>query len=587
MKKGLFPACLLLWTIFLAQTCWASMSLDLSLDRTDCALDETVRLVVRAKGVQRPADTPKIRGLEPFRVQQGGTSSRVEIINGQVNSAVEYTYILAPRKTGTFQVGPAEIIVDGKTLVSQVVELKVHDAPSTKAPSSEPLFLTGTLSKDRVYLEEQITYVLKLYRRIQVTDVSLELPELEHATFRQLGQPLEYQASHEGDPYQVLEIRYALFLTKEGEYEIPPVKMHLTAIAPQDRRQKTPFDDRFFRSPFFSFGAGRKVTVKTDALKFTVSPLPLAGRPADFSGLVGSFRMETTLEPPSIAAGDSSTLTVVISGRGNVHRIPDLKGPEPVSVKVYADQPTLSTETGNQGISGAKTMKWALVPERGGRFEIRPLTLSYFDPASHRYQLLKSEPLALTVVAGQEAKKPAAEDSKKSGPLDAASKKAVQDLARDILPIHSSLKGLTPDHGPGPGGILFWAALLGPPCGFVFVFLGQRLSRRSPDALAAVRAKKAARRMVKKCSVAINADALASALRDYVNDRFGLSLGALTSRELETELSARGVRQETLERVTSLLNALEDVIYSGRGGESCRLAEGIPELIRRIEREMR
>jgi hypothetical protein len=584
-KRVFFLALCLALLLACGRISLAALSLDLRLDRPECAVDETVRLVVQLHGAQQAVVTPRIKGLEPFRVEQGGTSSRIEIVNGQVRAAVEYTYFLTPLKPGNYAIGPAEMAIDGNTLTSRSVELKVQDAPKADRSSQGPLFLQGTLSSAEAYLDEQVVYILKLYRQVRVADLSLELPEMEKMTWKQLGQPQEYQSTHQESAYQVLEIRYALAGSKEGQYEIPPLKLHLNAFIPQRRAPRGPFDDSFFKFPFFSFEGSQAKTLKTDPLKLTIKALPQAGRPADFSGLVGTFRMETKIEPKSLAAGESCTLSVAVSGRGNVHRIPDLKAPTLEAFKVYADQPALTVETGPEGLTGSKTMKWALVPERQGAHQIPPLTLSYFDPSSQRYRVLRSEPLTLTVLPGKEAKTAPIEPSSTEGAQTGGAKKAVQDLGRDILPIQAAVKDLGSEPMPDPRQAVFWVLLLAPPLFFSVVLLGLRISHRSPSALAAGRARKAARRIIGKCGGPLSADALSSALRDYVNERFGLSLGTLTAREVETALAARGVGRETVERVIRLLKALEDIVYTGRAEAPCPLTEDVPGLIRRIEKE--
>jgi len=72
-------------------------------------------------------------------------------------------------------------------------------------------------------------------------------------------------------------------------------------------------------------------------------------------------------------------MTVTVRGRGNVRRVPELKIPSLDGVKIYADQPVVRSENDGEGTIVTKTMKWALVPEREGRFQIPSLALSYFD----------------------------------------------------------------------------------------------------------------------------------------------------------------------------------------------------------------
>ena len=129
-------------------------------------------------------------------------------------------------------------------------------------------------------------------------------------------------------------------------------------------------------------------------------PLPQEGRPADFSGLVGSFTLESTVEPRQLKAGESVTLTATVRGRGNAKRIPELKIPPLDGLKIYADQPVLKDENDGEGVVVSKTMKWALVPERDGRYRIPALAMSYFDTAAGRYRTLKTAEATLSVAPG-------------------------------------------------------------------------------------------------------------------------------------------------------------------------------------------
>ena len=116
----------------------------------------------------------------------------------------------------------------------------------------------------------------------------------------------------------------------------------------------------------------------TDPIDLHVNALPKEGRPADFTGLVGTFQMTSTLEPPSLKAGESATLTIQVKGRGTVNRIPDLDLPEMDFVRTYSDQPVLETGQDRQGIVGTKTMKWALVPEKAGEYKVPLLVVEFF-----------------------------------------------------------------------------------------------------------------------------------------------------------------------------------------------------------------
>jgi len=575
---------LLLLPLLLLIPCVASakVSVSLRLDRTEAALVDSVKMVVSISGSRSSDSKPVLRGLESFSLTQGGTSSRVEIINGRVNSGIDYTYFIQPNKPGRFEIGPAQVTLEGKIFSSNTATITIVEQPQSAGVDRGPLFLSAGLSSAQAYVEDQAIYTLKLNRQVKVSDISLALPEVEHLVFKQLGKPLEYQSVYQGKTYQVLEVRYALIASREGNYSIGSTKMSMTVYEPRQRSRRSLFDD-----PFLSFSTGKPITVASDPVELNVLPLPEEGRPADFSGLVGAFQIESKLEPSEVKAGESATLTVLLSGRGNVNRIPDLKVPELEQTKIYADQPILQVEHDDKGLVGSKTMKWALVPEDQGLYQIPVLTVSYFHPQYRRYVTIRTSPHALSVLPGAPERVKASADLGSGKALAGPSKQAVKELGRDILPVHASIKDLGPEFEVRPGGLVFWVLTLAPVLAYALTFCGMRFRKKSAGAVAATRAKKAANTIVRKCRHGqVRPSDLALHIRDYLNDRFGLSLGSLTPGEGAEILKSNGVSLNTAEKLRAVLERLEDAVYTGKGHEACDIGENIPKLIKQIEKEI-
>ncbi|MBW1678023.1 MAG: BatD family protein [Deltaproteobacteria bacterium] len=288
-----------LLTLLLPVSANADISVRLSIDRTEVTLLDSVRLVVSISGTQSTKSKPVIRGLKEFTVSQGGTSSRLEIINGQVNATAEHTFFIQPQKVGAFEIGPAEVKIKGASLKSNTATLKVTKTPQNQSAARGPLFLQVSISSNEAYLEEQVIYTLKLYRAIKVNDLSLDLPEEEYLAFKQLGKPVEYQSRYGDGTYQVLEIRCALMPSKVG-----------THTQPRQRSGRSLFDDPFFDGPFFGFSRGRPMTLSSEPLELEVRALPEENRPPDFSGLVGTFEMESQIEPSQVMVGESAAATL-------------------------------------------------------------------------------------------------------------------------------------------------------------------------------------------------------------------------------------------------------------------------------------
>ena len=557
--------------------------MDLKLDRSETLLTDSVQLIVSVIGSRDSESTPDILGLENFDVRSTGTASRIEFINGKMSTGVDYTYFIMPQKSGKFQVGPARVQIKGKTYSSNTAGLRVIKPAEGQGDDRGPIFLTAELSNDTVYVEQQTIYILKLHLQRNVRNINLNLPEAENLIFKQIAKPVEYRSTLNGQNYQVLEVRYALVPSRAGSYTVDPARMSMTVLQTHRRSNRSIFDD-----PFSSFASDRPANIASKSLPLTVQPLPEDGKPPNFSGLVGKFKMWSKLDPVALKTGESATLTVSVSGEGNINRIPDPEMPELADVKIYADQPVLEPIQDGDGLRGTKTMKWALVPEKDGYLEIPPVTVSFFDTEKHVYKTLKSSSYSLSVLPGKKEKIAISETNATAISRDSAVKQTVKELGRDIFPVHTAMQDFKTFSRLQRESWIFWTMLGLPLVLYLATLGGMKLRRHSrvgqPDMLA----KKAARKFYKQYHKSEHtAVKLLLLIREYLNNRFGLSYGSLTAQEAFEILTSQGVGTETAEKTQKTMQRLENAEYTGKGMEAAAVDADLVPLIKRIEKESR
>mgnify|MGYP001813300583 CR=1 FL=1 len=566
---------------------WAvdDVSVTLRLDRTEATLSDTVKMEIHISGTRSSDGSPVVQGLESFLVTKGGTSNRVEIINGKINSGVDYTYYIQPQKTGIFKVGPAVINVNKIRIESNSATLTVSSAPQASRSDRGPVFMDASVSSQDFYVDQHVLYTLKLYYRTNIGNLSLNLPEIEYVTFKQLERPLEYQSTYAGMSYQVLEVRHALTVSMPGDFVIHPSRMNMTVRQSSSRS----LFDNFFNDSFSGFSSGRPLAVKTDSIHLHVKALSDEGKPANCTGLVGTFRMESTLEPASLQAGESATLTVQVKGQGTVNRIPDLDLPEMEFVRTYRDQPVLETEQSRQGITGTKTMKWALVPENAGEFKIPVLSLSFFNPETKNYHEMVTPSHVISDLPGKTKN-----DIATLHPLSTAAnnaersvKKEIQKLGEDILPIHTQAADLTVPFRFLYNGWLFWIVLAGPPFMYLMLLGSFRIKRLAPGRLAQSKSKKAFSVFKNRCQKnQANYEDLLNAFKCYLNDRFNLSFGTLTPDDTERILRDQGVAAATAKKIYTLIQQLEATVYKGNNTDDTDAAGDLLDVVKLIEKEI-
>ena len=564
---------------------WSNISVTLNLDRNEAQIIDTIEMQIRVSGT-RSSDYPVIEGLQNFIISKGGSSTHMEIINGNFSSRIEFDYILQPKKIGSFTIGPAKVIVNGKTYKSNIEKLTVKKSATLKQGKEQPLFLTATRSPKNAYIEDQVLYTLKLYHLYNISDVTITLPENENLTLKQLGKHKQYKTKLNSKNYSVIELRYSITPLKPGRYSIGPTIMKMSVYQKRSRTYKN-FDDLFSMDSFMPFSRGRSTTLSSNIVQLKVKQLPDKGKPSNFGGLVGDFKIKSELHPSIISAGESTTLTIDLSGFGNINRIPDLKLPKITSIKIYADQPSLQIEPMKKGFMGIKTMKWAIVPEKGGEFKIPSLSICFFDTIKNKYRNIKTTSYTLIVNPGSNEKTEESIGNLKNNQALRNKKKLVEELGKDILPIHGSIKNLS-SISFGSNIWLSWFFILFPAIVYFVFHEGLKFTTKTPKKIAQSRASKAARICIRKCQEnEINANSLLNALKEYINNRFNINMGMLTPAETAKILSSQGCNEETIKQAKSILINLENNIYTGKGKDLCDYGEEVSMLVKKIEKEIR
>jgi hypothetical protein len=115
-----------------------------------------------------------------------------------------------------------------------------------------------------------------------------------------------------------------------------------------------------------------ETSVRGSTLELEVLPLPEAGRPADFSGAVGTFSVRAQAEPRDLSANQSLKLELAIEGRGNYETLLAPRLDRLTGFRVYGKVEEQSP--------GRRTVTYDLAPLSAQVKAVPPIAFSYFDP---------------------------------------------------------------------------------------------------------------------------------------------------------------------------------------------------------------
>ncbi|MEK7476105.1 MAG: BatD family protein, partial [Candidatus Coatesbacteria bacterium] len=427
----------------------ADLQVSASVDRTQVVVGEPFRWTIVATGASSDVPDPRIPQVAGLEIYGAGRAQQVSIVNGQVSSSITFQFQVVARGPGRLVVPSAAFIVGGKTYATDPIAVTAgsQTSPSPNpsgsaaaAPAAPAVFVSAAVNKRRVYVGEQLVYTFLFHTRVQLASspgFSVP-PDLSGFVFEDL--PPRQWTQESG--YVRMGKQYALFPTAPGTATIGAATLQVAVL-------------QGGADPFAMFlGGGRTQALRSEPVNVTVLPLPDAGRPADFTGVVGSYRLDASLDKSTVEAGKPVTLTVEIKGSGLIKSLREPAWPEIPGARRYETLTSLNVRNTGDVIQGSKTFKVMLIPLTSGRMAIPAIRYPVFDPEARRYVALATRPLALTVKAGPAG---AAAGPSMPGLVPAA---GLRTLNQDIRFLKAEA-GLAPARSPLPARPLFaWLQLL-------------------------------------------------------------------------------------------------------------------------------
>lgn len=380
------------------------------------AINEYVQfqVIVEGKGSELPHFPQGFEGAD-FSLARSSPDrqSSMTIVNGQVSQKMVYTYLLKPNRKGKVQIPAQTIRIKGKDYKSRAYALEVGDEKRSvgrqQSRRSDPfenffgrsdrrrqqrnanaeIFVEAEVPKTSYYLGEPIPFSVKIYRTpgVEITNSgsSMDLPKFDNFWSEEIETNQEIKRVRRDDKVleAILVDKRQLFASKSGALTIPPANFQLTVAL-----------SRGF------FADWQTVNRSTKPLKIDIKPLPASGKPADFSGAVGSFRVVGELDKSKIALGESASLKVEVIGKGNFNALSELSLPElGHQFEIFDGGAPVVEKSG--GVPSKKTWVFALVPKREGKFDIALPQFSYFDLKTKTYKKTEVKTFPLEVEGGE------------------------------------------------------------------------------------------------------------------------------------------------------------------------------------------
>ena len=241
------------------------------------------------------------------------------------------------------------------------------------------------------------------------------------------------------------------------------------------------------------------------------------------------------------------------------------------------------------GTSGQKTFEFLLIPRHNGDFTIPPVTYSYFNPSSARYEKLTTREFRFHAKKGS--------DQNNSGitVFGGVPKEDVKYLGKDIRFIKSDPGNLARTANIIIASRSFYSLYAFTALAFLVVlFLRREHIRRNSD-LSQVRNRKAGKIAVKRlhnAAICLKNDEIdrfheeiLKAIWGYLSDKLNIPVSDLTRSNAISALTERGIDIQLINSLTGILDTCEYARYAPSSSETgaSDIYESASQFIKSVE----
>ncbi|HWM94676.1 MAG TPA: BatD family protein [Thermoanaerobaculia bacterium] len=357
--------------------------------------------------------------LENFEVV-GGPYQRDSIqLGSRLAASRRYTWRLRALSTGRARVRGLRIRLGGELIPLGTREAYVQEEPTglgspqgredreddesamdrllgrweptwpIRRPRRPDVFLRAEVRPLRPVVGQQVLYTVHLYTLTDITAMApTSMPDFQGFWVRDIPQPQKLPTDLvelDGKRYgRVVLLQKALFPLRPGRHELQPTEYDFLVRT---------IERSFFGPPV---SHPEQIHLRTAAMPVEVQPLPPS--PEGFTGAVGRMSLAARVEPAELRMGEAATVTLTLSGEGNLQGLPEPRLPEVEGLTVLPPQQEGEDKIAGTVVQGSRTWTYAVVPERAGTWRLEVPGVSYFDPANQRYKTATVPPVQLTAL---------------------------------------------------------------------------------------------------------------------------------------------------------------------------------------------
>ncbi len=369
--QGIFVFTVLVLLAIFSSFCTAEITV--SADRNPVSLNESFNLTFDVTGAS--GDDPDFAPLQQdFQILSTSQNSYFNMVNGQISSSKQWTLTLIPHAAGTIKIPPIAFGND----TSPMVEIEVKDASgATDGKQDEYVFLEASVSTHNPYVQAQVLYTLKLYRSVDTDKAQLIDPVVEQGTavIERVDEDKVYDLVLDGKIWQVVERNFAIYPQTSGIVKIEPVTFTGQIVS------NSYGYGLFGRSPSTVIRRSKEVVLE-------VRPIPAAFTGNNWLPANNlTIAEQWSVDPANLQEAEPVTRTLILNATGlTASQLPELPTWNLANLKYYPDQPALSDVKTSNGITGTRSEKAAIIPNRPGNYVLPEISIPWWNTTTDKLE---------------------------------------------------------------------------------------------------------------------------------------------------------------------------------------------------------
>jgi hypothetical protein len=562
--------------------------------------DFVYSIVIEGGAKPTKVDLSPILQFNPRRAPSG---TSMQTVNDRTTISYSENYIITASKAGKMSLPSVTVEAGGETYTTNLVEVTVSQPGTTDRMQVEL-----SLSEKQCYVGQPLVMTVRWIISVRWEGAAFDVPVFKSSDdfyIEDVSDPAAAQAAQQiaihnvpvtiaadrqlikGMEAQVISFRKVLIPKRAGHVRFDPVTVSTNMAVGTSRTGD------FFNSIQTQY---KRVSVQSDAVELEVLPLPEAGKPPQFYGLVGRYTISASASPTQVNVGDPITLTIRIGGSPYLKPV---QWPELTQVPELADNFKIPTERASPTVEkGEKVFTQTIRANNDRVAQVPAIPLVYFDPQKGEYVTARTDPIKLEVAPTK-----VLTNADVEGTASAPVNREVEAIRKGISANYYGSEVLTNQSfsllsailHPGYGAL--WSI---PLVGLILSSVARFVGRSSPQSLARKRRRQAAAvavRQLKKiakqsktgslymaqdgrrpspiskasgkhgnshASPAFDSvpEQLASAMKGYIADRFDRVAGSLTADDCHQIIAESAGDTRTAAKYRELITDCEQARYA-------------------------